>query len=138
MATFNCPALPERFEFLSQLGKVFLIEPEILKSYITESSLSRIDLHLLRPYLAQRADWATFERAFDGQTAAGGVDMPAVNGFGFSGSGGSDGRGLGERLGMPKLSTMMRELEGMRIDTMASNLGSFNFTNRFNVHSGSG
>lgn len=138
MATFNCPALPERFEFLSQLGKVFLIEPEILKSYITESSLSRIDLHLLRPYLAQRTDWSTFERAFDGQSAAGGVDMPAVNGLGFTG--GSEGRGLGERLGMSRLSTMMRELEGLRIgDTVTSNFsGGFNFTNRFAVHSGSG
>lgn len=101
-------------------------------------------MHLLRPYLAMRTDWSNFERAFDGQTA--GVDVPSaitvngMNGYGYGSFGGtSDGRGLGERLGMSRLSTMMRELEGLKIGDRASNLGErFNFSNRFGTHSGSG
>ena len=71
MATYNVPALSERFEFIRQLGNVFLIQPDILKSYITEGYLGRIDTALLRPYLAQRSDWGQFEKGFDGPGANG-------------------------------------------------------------------
>ncbi|KAI5119514.1 hypothetical protein M0805_002450 [Coniferiporia weirii] len=129
IATFNCPALPERFEFICQLGKVFLIEPEILKSYITESALARIDLHLLRPYLAQRSDWQTIEKGFDGQGV--GADSAGVGSIVLGGT--VETKGFRDRLGMSRLSTMMRELDGLRIgDAMGSNLGSgFSFANRF-------
>ncbi|EJD01579.1 exocyst complex protein [Fomitiporia mediterranea MF3/22] len=127
ISTFNCPALPERFEFICQLGKIFLIEPEILKSYITESALSRIDLHLLRPYLAQRSDWQTFEKGFDGQSTGGVEGVSFVNAQ--MNGGAAETKGFRDRLGMSRLSTMMRELEGLRIgDTVSSNLsGGFSF-----------
>jgi hypothetical protein len=64
VATFGIPSLSERFEFIRQLGNVFLIQPEILKSYITEGYLGRIDASLLRPYLSQRTDWAHFGNKF--------------------------------------------------------------------------
>ncbi|THH12213.1 hypothetical protein EW145_g135 [Phellinidium pouzarii] len=132
IATFDCTALPERFEFICQLGKVFLIEPEILKSYITESALARIDMHLLRPYLAQRSDWPTIEKGFDGQGvgAVDGVDI-GIGGSAFGGV--AETKGFRDRLGMSRLSTMMRELDGLRIgDAVGSNLGGgFSFTNRF-------
>jgi exocyst complex component 5 len=50
---------------LRQLGNSFIVQPEVLKSYITESYLGRIDVRLLRPYLMQRSDWATFARQFN-------------------------------------------------------------------------
>ncbi|KAL5507953.1 SEC10 [Sanghuangporus vaninii] len=141
IATFDCPALPERFEFICQLGKIFLIEPEILKSYITESALARIDLNLLRPYLMQRSDWQTFEKGFDGQSVGGvdGISINApMNGTGLGGV--AETKGFRERLGMARLSTMMRELEGLRIgDTVSSNLSSgFSFTRGFGGHGNSG
>ncbi|KAH8118616.1 exocyst complex protein [Phellopilus nigrolimitatus] len=133
-ATFSCPALPERFEFICQLGKIFLIEPEILKSYINESALARIELHLLRPYLAQRSDWQTFEKGFDGQSDAVSVDGGVGVGAGVTGFGGVvETKGFRDRLGMSRLSTMMREMDGLHIgDAVGSNLaGGFSFSNRF-------
>ena len=130
ISTFNCPALPERFEFICQLGKVFLIDPEPLKSYITESALARIDIRLLRPYLAQRSDWATFEKIFDSQGDAFGMNLENnVNGTGSV----PEAKGFRDRLGMGRLSTMMRELDASRIgDAVGSNLSSgFSFANRF-------
>lgn len=47
---------------LRQLGNTFIVQPNVLKSYLTESHLGRIDTRLLRPYLAQRSDWSTFSR----------------------------------------------------------------------------
>lgn len=123
ISAYSCPALPERFDFICQLGKIFLIEPEILKSYITESALGRIDLHLLRPYLAQRSDWQTFEKGFDGPT----MNSELINT--------AETKKFKDRLGMNRLSTMMKELDGLRIrDAMSSNLSSgFSFANRLAI-----
>ena len=73
VASFNLPLLTERFEFLRQLGNVFLVRPDILKTYITENYLGRIDPALLRPYLSMRSDWSgQFERAWDS-----GIGLPS-------------------------------------------------------------
>ena len=95
------PALDERFEFIRQLGNVFLVRPEILKSYITEDYLGKIDSKLLRPYLAQRSDWGQFD--YDGDGEAGKMNV-----------GEAETRGLRDRLGMGKLAAMMKELETLR------------------------
>ena len=112
-----------------------------MKSYITESALARIDLHLLRPYLMQRTDWQTFEKGFDGQSVGGvdgiGINTP-MNGNGLGGA--AETKGFRERLGMARLSTMMRELEGLGIgDTVSSNLSSgFSFARGFGGHGHTG
>lgn len=93
------PALSERFEFLRQLGNVFLIQPDILRTYITENYLGRIEPALLRPYLAQRADWSKEEKMFEG----------------FFGD--DESKGFKDRLGV---SRMMRELETLRLDNATS------------------
>ncbi|TFY78720.1 hypothetical protein EWM64_g5290 [Hericium alpestre] len=98
--SFNNPALHERFEFIRQLGNIFLVRPEILKSYITENYLGRIDSVLLRPYLAQRSDWGQFEKGF----VDGGEDEVQAESKGFR-----------DRFGMGRLSMMMKDLEGLRI-----------------------
>ena len=101
MATFSIPALHERFEFIRQLGNIFLVQPDILKSYITENYLGRIEPNLLRPYLAQRSDWGYVEKRFsdDSEEAAGGK---------------TGTKGLRDRFGMGRLSMMMKDLEGLR------------------------
>lgn len=99
IATFGMPALHERFEFIRQLGNVFLVQPEILKSYMSENYLGRIESQLLRPYLAQRSDWAQFERKFDGDDTA--TEL--------------EGKGLKERFGVGRLGSMMKDLEGLRL-----------------------
>lgn len=106
VGTFGVPALHERFEFIRQLGNVFLVRPEILKSYITENYLGRIDSTLLRPYLAQRSDWGQFEKGFnDGRVGENEDGLSA----------GTEGRGLKDRFGMGRLSMMMKDLEGLKI-----------------------
>ncbi|KAJ7682585.1 exocyst complex protein [Mycena polygramma] len=99
IATFGIPALHERFEFIRQLGNIFLIQPETLKSYITENYLGRVDANLLKPYIALRSDWGQFEKGFND---ANGEDAT------------TGGRGFKDRFG--RLSVMMKELEGLKLE----------------------
>ncbi|KAI0304154.1 exocyst complex component Sec10-like protein [Russula brevipes] len=102
IATFSIPALHERFEFIRQLGNIFLVQPEILKSYITENYLGRIEPALLRPYLAQRSDWGHVEKRFSDDTE----DATGAR---------TGTKALRDRFGMGRLSMMMKDLEGLRI-----------------------
>ncbi|GAV99020.1 exocyst complex component protein [Lentinula edodes] len=99
ISSFGIPSLTERFEFIRQLGQVFLLSPEILKSYITENYLGRIEPSLLKPYLAQRSDWGQFEKGFNdsGISVDGAVSDTAKSRFG-------------------RLSVMMKELEGLKLE----------------------
>ncbi|KAK7054237.1 exocyst complex component protein [Favolaschia claudopus] len=97
IATFGIPALHERFEFIRQLGNIFLIQPETLKSYITESYLGRVDANLLKPYIALRSDWGQFEKGFNDASSA----DPTAS------------RGLRDRFG--RLSVIMKEVEGLKL-----------------------
>ncbi|CCM05559.1 uncharacterized protein FIBRA_07786 [Fibroporia radiculosa] len=99
ISSFSIPSLHERFEFIRQLGNVFLVRPDILRSYITEGYLGRIEPSLLRPYLAQRSDWGQAEKGFN-DTADDGAT--------------AEGRGLKDRLGMGRLSMIMKDLEPLR------------------------
>ncbi|KAH9844089.1 exocyst complex component Sec10 [Rhodofomes roseus] len=99
ISSFSIPSLTERFEFIRQLGNVFLVRPDILRSYITEGYLGRIDSSLLRPYLAQRSDWGQAEKGFNDSSEDGE---------------GSGGKGLKDRLGMGRLSMIMKDLEPLR------------------------
>ncbi|KAH8094809.1 exocyst complex component Sec10 [Cristinia sonorae] len=100
VATFGILALHERFEFIRQLGNVFLVRPDILKSYITEGYLGRIDSTLLRPYLAQRSDWGQAEKGFNDSTGEDGA---------------SEVKGLRDRFGMGRLSMIMKDLEPLNL-----------------------
>ncbi|KAI0787030.1 exocyst complex component Sec10 [Irpex lacteus] len=100
IGTFSIPSLHERFEFLRQLGNVFLVRPDILKSYITEGYLGRIDSSLLKPYLAQRSDWGQAEKGFNDS-----VGME---------DGAADGKGMRDRFGMGRLSMIMKDLEPLK------------------------
>ena len=98
--SFNIPALYERFEFIRQLGNVFLVRPEILKSYITENYLGRIDSSLLKPYIALRSDWGTFEKGFNSPDE---IEVGA-------------GQAIKDRF--TRVSVMMKELEGLKMDSL--------------------
>ena len=102
IAAFGTPVLHERFEFIRQLGNIFLIPPDTLKSYIAENYLGRIDATLLRPYLAQRSDWGQLEKGFDG--APNGTDTNK-----------EEAKGIRDRFGMGRLSMMMKDLEGVKL-----------------------
>jgi hypothetical protein len=87
-----------------------LLTPEVLKSYITEDYLGRIDANLLKPYLAQRSDWGQSEKAFnDGAVveAAPAVDPRNAGAFGSR---------------FARLSTMMRDME---VKGFAEGVGSY-------------
>ncbi|KAJ8473503.1 hypothetical protein ONZ45_g16264 [Pleurotus djamor] len=101
ISSFGIPALHERFEFIRQLGNLFLVRPEILKSYMTEGYLGRIDASLLKPYLALRSDWGQFEKGFND------TEEPNPNGAA------TEVKGLRDRFG--RLSVMMKELENLKL-----------------------
>ncbi|ORX34489.1 exocyst complex component Sec10-domain-containing protein [Kockovaella imperatae] len=134
IATFGLPALNYRFEMLRQLGNSFIVQPNVLKSYLTEGHLGRIESRLLRPYLAQRSDWNSFNKTLvldDGLPAAAPgpeTQTSQTNGngiYGASGSGtgsGNANRGMfkGSRFsamsgvagaGMGKLKELLKEFE---------------------------
>ncbi|KAJ7068468.1 exocyst complex protein [Mycena amicta] len=99
IGTFGIAALNERFEFIRQLGNIFLVRPDILKSYITENYLGRVDSSLLKPYIALRSDYGQFEKGFNDLNGSEDV---------------STGRGFRDRFG--RLSVMMKELEGLKVE----------------------
>ena len=141
MATFRIPSLSERFEFIRQLGNVFLIQPEILKSYITEGYLGRIDASLLRPYLCQRTDWAQFGTKFyEEDDTIDGLAPSDAKDSGTRGMG-SAGGNLKDRLGVGRLSMMVRDLESLRLSGegggMSVMMANFpvGFTPNFNLSS---
>ncbi|KAF5363542.1 hypothetical protein D9756_000361 [Leucocoprinus leucothites] len=123
ISTFGSLALDDRFEFIKQLGNVFLVRPEILKSYITENYLGRIDVSLLKPYLALRSDWGQFEKGFNDAD-----EIPDTFG----------GSGIKDRFG--RLSVMMKDLEGLKVTEGLGSLTmpamptiSTNFTGAFSI-----
>lgn len=116
MATFSIPLLNDRFEMLRQLGNSFIVQPNVLKSYMTESHLGKIDPRLLRPYLAQRSDYSTFSRSLsleDGTSDELVIDKSTLSGFkGGAGSRLSVMSGVAGA-GMGKLKEMLKEFDAL-------------------------
>ena len=54
---FKIPALNDLYEMLRQLGNIFLVKPEILRSILSEGYLARLDPSMLYPYLEKRVDF---------------------------------------------------------------------------------
>lgn len=62
MASYGITVLAERFDLLRQLGNLFVVGADSIKSYLSESTLSKIDARLLRPFLMQRVDYGDYPR----------------------------------------------------------------------------
>ncbi|KAI8063627.1 exocyst complex component Sec10-like protein [Gongronella butleri] len=54
---FKIPTLNDRFEMLRQVGNIFVVKPEILRSILSEGYLARLDPAVLYPYLEKRVDF---------------------------------------------------------------------------------
>ncbi|RXK37429.1 exocyst complex component protein [Tremella mesenterica] len=123
VASFAVPAINDRFDMLRQLGNSFIVQPHVLKSYMTESHLGRIELSLLRPYLQQRSDYSTFSRSLnlDSDDTVGSTVIASTSSHSHV-HGGGGGKGMFNNrfstmsgvagAGMGKLREMLRELEG--------------------------
>ncbi|WWD22172.1 hypothetical protein CI109_106663 [Kwoniella shandongensis] len=128
MSAYNIPALNDRFDMLRQLGNSFIVQPNVLKSYMTESHLGRIDARFLRPYLAQRSDYSQFSRslqlddgpALDDNTIVSSSPLLSSSTGGHHHTGVGHGLFKGSRLstmsgvagaGMGKLKEMLKEFE---------------------------
>lgn len=64
IATFSLAPISDRFEMLRQLGNVFIVQPDILRSYLQEGYLARIENRLLRPFVMCRSDYGDYPRKF--------------------------------------------------------------------------
>ncbi|GAA96373.1 uncharacterized protein L969DRAFT_91493 [Mixia osmundae IAM 14324] len=89
IAAFGISTLSDRFDMLRQLGNVFIVRPEILKSYLSEGHLARIEPNLLRAYLTQRSDYSDFPQKTWNDIVGAEIADTTVGGF---------GRRIGERL----------------------------------------
>ncbi|KAI8805612.1 exocyst complex component Sec10-like protein [Cladochytrium replicatum] len=90
IALFQQPTLNERFEMLREIGTLFVVKPENLRTLLNQGSsdksngtansrggaksaksevgvgdsyLSKVDVELLYPYLSMRADWAKVSKS---------------------------------------------------------------------------
>lgn len=66
IATFGLPALNDRFEMLRSLGNLFIVQPSVLRGYMREGSLGKIDERLLHAFLLRRSDYAKEVRDISG------------------------------------------------------------------------
>lgn len=62
MSSFGLPVVTERFEMLRQLGKLFEVQVDVLRSFLDAEHLNRIDRRLLRPYIMLRSDYGDVPR----------------------------------------------------------------------------
>lgn len=121
ISLFSLPPLNDRFSMLRQLGNLFVVQPEVLKSFMKESYLARIQTPLLRPYLMQRVDWGTFSKRFAEEEGFG-VDPSAAGTGGAASAEGPRGvswdaaRTLG-RTGLSRLGGLMKDYEGFSVGT---------------------
>ena len=109
ISLFNLPVLRDRYEMLRQLGNVFIVQPEILKTYLNESYLGRIENRLLRPFVMMRTDYSDFSRRWWDEIF-GGEELPALP-------------SESSRMGMMGLGGRMREFIGEEKDRPQSILG---------------
>ena len=66
MSSFAIPVITERFEMLRQLGKLFEVQVDVLKSFLSAEHLARVDRRLLRPYIQLRSDYDRYpKKVFD-------------------------------------------------------------------------
>ncbi|BEI80543.1 hypothetical protein CcaverHIS002_0110720 [Cutaneotrichosporon cavernicola] len=129
IAAYNIPALNDRFDMLRQLGNSFIVQPDVLRSYMTESHLGRIDARLLRPYLQQRSDWSSFSARLVFDDAPEDSPTPSGTSTPMAGSVGANARRAGHRLsamsgvagagmaaGYARLREALREFENLTDD----------------------
>lgn len=56
-ARFKNSAVDSRFETLRELGNVFIVQPQTMKSLIEEGLLARLDRQFLHSFIVNRADY---------------------------------------------------------------------------------
>ena len=61
ISSLGIHTLTERFEMLKQLGNLFIVKLENLKTVISEEYLRSIELQFIVPYSMLRVDWTKFE-----------------------------------------------------------------------------
>lgn len=110
ISLFNVVPLRDRYEMLRQLGNIFIVQPEILKTYLNESYLGRIENRLLRPFVMQRTDYSDFNRRWWDEIFGGEEIGGVLTGNGTNGTGGTAGGQGKEGKGMMRLGGMMREI----------------------------
>lgn len=108
VATFSLTAISDRFEMLRQLGNVFIVQPDILRSYLNEGYLARIENRLLRPFVMCRSDYGDYPRKFwDDVFGSDELASAAGTAGGSAATGGSGGGAIASTLSrLPRLATL--------------------------------
>ncbi|KAJ9123956.1 hypothetical protein QFC22_000747 [Naganishia vaughanmartiniae] len=108
---FGIPEINERFEMLRQLGNSFIVQPEVLRSYLTEAHLGKIDARLLRPYLAQRSDFSSFSRRFLEDEGLAGTEVPTADESSKQGLSRGSRLSIGAGSGMLRLRELLKAVD---------------------------
>lgn len=97
---------------LRQLGNVFIVQPAILKSYLTEQYLGRIENRLLRPYIMCRTDYNDFSRPFWAEVLGPDTAGPTLPNSGTNGSTDVNNSGSGSGSGKMSMEERKRSIFG--------------------------
>ncbi|GAA5971736.1 hypothetical protein JCM3765_006973 [Sporobolomyces pararoseus] len=141
ISTFSITVLNDRFEMLRQLGNVFIVQPEILSSYLNEASyLSRIENRLLRPFVMMRSDFGDFNKKFWDEilgdtTNTTSTTTSSTTGDGTTSGGGGGGGGF-SRLGTLGTLTSLTSSFGS-LNSSSQNTTTTTTTTTGNVSGGS-
>lgn len=109
--TFGIPELNERFEMLRQLGNSFIVQPDVLRSYLSEAHLGKVDARLLRPYLAQRSDYSSFSRRFLEDEGLAVQDVPTTDDGSKHGLARGSRLSIGAGSGMSRLRELLKAVD---------------------------
>ncbi len=60
---FRVAALAERYAFLRELGSIFIVKPEHLKSLLGDGLLGKVEASVLQPFVALRERWSKAQAA---------------------------------------------------------------------------
>ncbi|GAA6011420.1 hypothetical protein JCM11491_002777 [Sporobolomyces phaffii] len=149
ISTFSLSALNDRFEMLRQLGNVFIVQPDILKSYLNESYLARIENRLLRPFVMMRSDYGDFGRRFwddvFGDTIATSAPGVAASSAAMGGGGGTGGLSQGDAagngsimMGFGKLGSLGSLSSFGMVSSISNSVGSMSNSNSNSNSNGGG
>jgi hypothetical protein len=96
---------------LRQLGNSFIVQPDVLRSYLSEAHLGKVDARLLRPYLAQRSDYSSFSRRFLEDEGLAVQDVPPTDDGSKHGLSRGSRLSIGAGSGMSRLRELLKAVD---------------------------
>lgn len=70
MDSWQIRIISDRFEMLKELGNIFMVRTDTIRSIISEGHLAKLQFEALKPFLMMREDWISSKLEKELQSAA--------------------------------------------------------------------